>query len=254
MRKIRNSLALLCRPGLKKNESSQAGNADGEGRPGLTGITAAAPILFDVLQVLPNSGWFETPFDDLAPIKVCNKSGFRASLYCEEVLELQMPKNSVKSKPCMYHEQLNLDKNENFQVNANCYPLEKIKFKNWFSVSPIMEYYYATSNPNYKKKPPFLNGCGPDLTIPIEFLYPKKNETILLPKNLGNKKTEVIFKLSHQREGSEVFWYLDDTFIGSTQEIHELVFNTMPGVFELTVVDDQGYRIQQKVLIQMASN
>ncbi|MDN6310836.1 MAG: penicillin-binding protein 1C, partial [Psychroflexus sp.] len=33
-----------------------AGNADGEGRPGLTGIQAAAPILFDVLNSLPKSG------------------------------------------------------------------------------------------------------------------------------------------------------------------------------------------------------
>lgn len=164
-----------------------------------------------------------------------------------------MPKNGVKSKPCIYHEQLNLDENENFQVNANCYPLEKIKFKNWFSVSPIVEYYYAASNPNYKKKPPFLNGCGTDLMIPMEFLYPKKNETILLPKNLGNKKTEVIFKLTHQSKESEVFWYLNDTFISSTKEIHELIFKVKPGIYQLTAVDNQGNRIQQEVLIQMAS-
>src|SRR5690606_9881069 len=33
-----------------------AGNASGEGRPGLTGILAAAPVLFDVLKTLPHSG------------------------------------------------------------------------------------------------------------------------------------------------------------------------------------------------------
>ena len=31
------------------------GNADGEGRPGLVGVQAAAPILFDVFHLLPNS-------------------------------------------------------------------------------------------------------------------------------------------------------------------------------------------------------
>ena len=34
------------------------GNADGEGRPGLVGVQTAAPILFDVFDVLPNSDWF----------------------------------------------------------------------------------------------------------------------------------------------------------------------------------------------------
>ena len=29
-----------------------AGNADGEGRPGLTGISAAAPILFDLVNLM----------------------------------------------------------------------------------------------------------------------------------------------------------------------------------------------------------
>ena len=38
------------------------GNADGEGRPGITGVEAAAPILFDVLNLLPNASWFETPY------------------------------------------------------------------------------------------------------------------------------------------------------------------------------------------------
>lgn len=231
-----------------------AGNADGEGRPGLTGITAAAPILFDVLQTLPKSGWFETPFDDLTPLKVCGKSGYRAGLYCEEALEIQAPKNGVQSKTCSYHQQLNLNESESFQVHADCYPLEKIKFKNWFTVPPIVEYYYSVSNPNYKREPAFLNGCSTDKRMAMEFLYPKKNETILLPKTLGNKKTDVILKLAHQRRESEVFWYLGDVFIGNTKEIHELVFNTLPGSYELTAVDDQGNRIQQEVLIQMASN
>jgi penicillin-binding protein 1C len=43
-----------------------AGNADGEGRPGLTGITAAAPILFDVFGLLPQkSSWFAEPFKEI---------------------------------------------------------------------------------------------------------------------------------------------------------------------------------------------
>ncbi len=35
------------------------GNADGEGRPGLTGVTAAAPLLFDLVNLMGNRDWFQ---------------------------------------------------------------------------------------------------------------------------------------------------------------------------------------------------
>src|SRR3546814_8542069 len=40
------------------------GNDDGEGRPGLTGINTAAPILIDLFDLLPSSGWFTPPLAD----------------------------------------------------------------------------------------------------------------------------------------------------------------------------------------------
>ena len=57
-----------------------AGNADGEGRPGLIGLYAAAPILFDLFDMIhtPNT-WFDEPFDDMEQVTICKKSGHRAS-------------------------------------------------------------------------------------------------------------------------------------------------------------------------------
>jgi len=52
------------------------GNADGEGRPGLTGISAAAPILFEIFGSLPKSQWFKMPVSDLKQVDVCAQSGF----------------------------------------------------------------------------------------------------------------------------------------------------------------------------------
>ena len=37
------------------------GNADGEGRPGMTGLNAAAPLLFQTFDLLPESPWFIKP-------------------------------------------------------------------------------------------------------------------------------------------------------------------------------------------------
>ena len=230
-----------------------AGNADGEGRPGLTGIEAAAPILFDVLDVLPHSGWFQEPFDELKTMTICKESGSIASVFCENTEKQLLPKNGLKSKPCPYHQQHFFNVAGTFRVNSSCYPLEDMVSKTWFVLPPVMEYYYASSNPNYKILPPYLNACYSEESQRMAFIYPKPNEDILIPKDLGNRTSEVIFKLAHQQPESTVHWYLDDTYLGTTASFHELIRETQIGDYRLTVVDDKGNRIQQKLEVQMAS-
>lgn len=229
------------------------GNADGEGRPGLTGITAAAPILFDMLDVLPKSELFKEPFDDLVVLETCKKSGYIASSFCDEIEKKRQPINGTKTQQCPYHHQIVLDKSEQYRVNSACYPLENMSYKNWFSLPTGIEYYYATSNTNYKSLPPYLNGCSTLENQLMEFIYPKKNETVLLPRDLGNNSSETIFKLAHQRPETPIHWYLDETYIGSTTDIHELIYTAKPGQYLLTAVDENGNRVQQMLRLQMAS-
>ncbi|HMI05942.1 MAG TPA: penicillin-binding protein 1C, partial [Flavobacterium sp.] len=58
------------------------GNATGEGRPTLTGVSSAAPILFDVFNLLPRKKWFATPLNDLEEVEVCRLSGYLAKDDC----------------------------------------------------------------------------------------------------------------------------------------------------------------------------
>jgi penicillin-binding protein 1C len=58
------------------------GNADGEGRPGLTGTETAAPILFDIFSQLPGNSWFEQPRSEMLEMSICTESGLRATELC----------------------------------------------------------------------------------------------------------------------------------------------------------------------------
>ena len=231
-----------------------AGNADGEGRPGLTGIQAAAPILFDVLSQLPNDGsWFSEPFDDLIEAEVCSKSGFLASDFCAEKTTEWIPKNGIKTKSCNFHKRVFLDQTESFRVNSSCYPLEQMKPKNWFSLPPIWEYYYAPQHPEYKPLPSFEEGCLQEGEQLMEFIYPKKKEVIILPKDFDENLNEVIFKLAHRQPETNVYWYLDSKFIGTTETFHELSVSIQPGEYLLTATDQEGNEVKQKVEIVVAS-
>ncbi len=230
-----------------------AGNADGEGRPGLTGITAAAPLLFDVLDALPQSGWFQEPFDDLLEVDICSQSGFRASVFCDDVKKEYVPTQGTRRGPCPFHQQLFLDASESYRVNSECYPLENMVARNWFVLPPTIEYYYALSNPNYKQLPPYMDNCSEMNNQLMEFIYPKANEAVLLPKDLGIRSQDIVLKLAHQQNNAIVYWYLDDTYIGKTENFHELLLGIEPGEYVLTAVDNSGNRIQQEVQVRRAS-
>ncbi|MCL6267791.1 penicillin-binding protein 1C [Flagellimonas myxillae] len=229
------------------------GNADGEGRPGLTGITAAAPLFFEVLGQLPPSGWFLEPYDDLAALETCKDSGFVASVYCSEVEETLLPEQGERTAVCPYHQRIFLDANATYRVNSSCYPLKDIVPKNWFKLPPIVEYFYANTNPNYEPLPPYLEGCQGGELAKMEFIHPRSNEEILLPKDFGSIAQEVIFKLAHQQKDSTVHWYLDETYVSSTSDFHEIVLPLGEGSYLLTAVDHTGNRIQQNVKVKIAS-
>ncbi len=231
-----------------------AGNADGEGRPGLIGISAAAPILFDVLSNLPHSGWFHEPYDDLTALEICKESGHRASIFCDATQIQQLPTNGIKSPTCPYHHQISMDAQETYRVNSACYPLEEMIQKSWFSLPTVVEYYYADANPNYKTLPPFLAGCIGEEHQMMEFIHPKLNEEILIPKDIGVTAKEVVFKLAHQQPESTVHWYLDATYISTTTDFHELALPMQPGNYTLTTLDNEGNRIHRGITVKMASN
>lgn len=216
------------------------GNADGEGRPGLVGVQTAAPILFDVFDLLPNTDWFSKPFDEMQKVDICEKSGYRASPNCDDVEQQFIQLSGLKTAPCPYHVLVHLDRNQQFQVNSSCEDINAIVHKSWFVLPPLMEYYYKAKNPFYNSLPRFREDCLGENAISMQFIYPKDNNTIFLPKDFDGRTNNLILKIAHSKPETIVFWYLDDTFLGTTKDIHEFAMQPKPGKYLLTVVDEFG--------------
>ena len=117
------------------------GNADGEGRPGLTGVSAAAPVLFDLLGLVDHNQWFEQPLAEMSPAGICRESGYRASVDCQNVDTVMIPYECLITLPCPYHRIIQLDSLERYRVNASCYPVSGMEIRSWFILPPAMEYY-----------------------------------------------------------------------------------------------------------------
>ena len=185
-----------------------AGNADGEGRPGLTGVSAAAPILFDLVSIMGTGPWFTTPYDDITMIRVCSKSGFRAGPDCTETIEVPACINGLRSEACPYHQIIHLNKSETLQVTTDCSSPDDIKNISWFVLPPAMEYFYKQKHPGYKILPPFAPGCKTARNIPVmEFIYPTSGIKIFIPRDQTGMQTRVIPEIVHRNPSKKVFWH-----------------------------------------------
>ncbi len=225
------------------------GNADGEGRPGLVGVQTAAPILFEVFDLLPNSDWFSKPFDEMQEASICAKSGYRASSICDEISPKYIQVSGLKTQACPYHVLAHVDSMESFQVNASCENLSDITHKPWFVLPPLMAYYYKTKNPFYKPLPKLRLDCMGDTQIAMDFIYPKDSNTIFLPKDFDGNTNDLILKIAHSKPESSVYWYVDETYMGMTKDIHELAILPKTGEHLITIVDEFGNERKRLITI-----
>lgn len=225
------------------------GNATGEGRPGIVGVKAAAPILFDIYNLLPNTSWFKEPFKDLKEINICKESGFRLSKNCPNSKVIQLNKRAMDTPICSYHKLIHLNKEKTHQVNSDCYPIYEMKKESWFVLPGLMEHFYKTSHANYETVPPFHSACSEtDNSNIMKLIYPKILSRIHIPTNINGELQKLCFEATHRDKEGVIFWHIDEEFVGSTQSIHQLNIQPSIGKHTLKLVDKNGNIFKQKFI------
>jgi penicillin-binding protein 1C len=225
-----------------------AGNADGEGRPGLSGISSAAPLLFDIIRLLPLSeSWFARPEEGMTLVEVCSASGYRAGPDCTERRGEWVPEAGLRSDACPYHTPVSLDSTGRYRVNSSCATPGEMVTRSWFILPPAMEYYYRMRNPSYRTLPPFRQGCADDMKVPaMEFIYPPHNAHIFIPRSLQGKPMSMVPEIAHRRRNAVIYWHLDDQYIGMTKYLHQTEIRVGEGEHLITAVDDEGTTISRR--------
>ncbi len=226
------------------------GNADGEGRPKLTGLNYAAPVLFDVFTLLPNSSWFDTPYDDLRKVTTCSKSGFLASTICPKTTASIVPALSTKVESCKFHQVIHLDTNEAYQVDASCWDTNQMIHKPWFILPTLQAHYYKNYHSNYKIPPAFHHSCSNETINPLAFIFPKENSDVYLPKGFSGNTNELILKIAHSIPKTKIHWYINNIYITTTQQFHEIPIHPKPGKHIITVIDEHGNNLTRNITIK----
>lgn len=224
------------------------GNASGEGRPSLTGVSSAAPVLFDVFNLLPRQRWFVTPYNDLEEAEVCQLSGHLAGQYCPTVKQW-IPHTGRKTAVCPYHRLVHLDASGQYQVNSSCESVDNIITKPWFVLPPVMEWYYRSLHMYYISLPPYREDCRGTSGNYMDFIYPKEDGKIYLTKDFNGVVQPFVLKTAHTRPDAKLFWYLGNKYLGETQTFHEMPVKAASGKYYITVTDEKGNEIKRKIEI-----
>ena len=186
-----------------------AGNAQGAGVPGLTGARAAGPVMFDILNLLPESrGWFTEPTEGVVA-NVCPDSGYLAGPDCPEAEPVLLPPAALDSEPCPYHS------------------------GGVFALPPTMEWYYRPHHPEYGAPRKVQDSV-------MEFIYPSSGSTLTFPPQLSGEAPGAVFRLAHRNPSTTIWWHLDGSYVGETTLIHDLRLAPEKGSHVLTVVDEDG--------------
>lgn len=218
------------------------GNADGEGRPGVIGLQAAAPVLFDVLRMLDDdSPWWLPPYDALVEKQVCAESGWLASESCTGVDTGFIVAGHQSTDICGYHISLYTDALGQFRYDPNCHA-EETELKNYFVVPTLAENYYKRYNPSYEVVPPLHPDCVGEFksSEDLAMIYPRNGSKIYVPFEWDKKKSRAVFSAVHRSDTAQVYWHMDKQYIGKTKEFHRMEIDPSPGVHQLVLQDEYG--------------
>ncbi len=225
------------------------GNSSGEGRPELTGASYAGSVLFDVFSILKSPSWFKRPDQDMQVAEICAKSGFLAGPHCP-VSTAWVAQRGLESDVCPYHQWIQMDPTGQFRVHSKCESIENMQARTWFTLPPLMEWYYKKKNADYVALPPFREDCLSASEQVLAFIYPKNNALIFRARALDGSLQPIVCKVAHRDPEAEIFWYLDKLFLGSTQRFHEFPITIPEGKHRITVVDQHGNDVSCSIVVE----
>jgi penicillin-binding protein 1C len=219
------------------------GNATGEGRAGLTGALAAAPLLFEMFQRLPNDAWIATPRWDLKNVHVCRNDGYLVNGDCEESVDT-VPRTARVELRSPNNRLVHLDRSERYRVDSSCETIDSMRHRSWFVLPPAQEFFYRRMHANYQPLPKVRRDCLTANAMPrdrlIDFIYPAVGTKVYIPMEFGAKQGRAIFEAVHREPEAKLYWHIDNQYLGATQHFHQMEILLAPGAHNVTVVDEHG--------------
>ncbi len=218
-----------------------AGNFSGEGSPELSGVGVAAPILFDVFNVIDDVStydWYKRP-PGVDRILVCDETGLTPNTFCTSTVLDQVIKGVTIPRICQHLKPalIALDSSETYCMTC-VKDAEEYKEALFPNHTAEMLDYFKTEKITYTKAPDHYKFC--------ERVFPDQGLEIVSPVDRleyfvdASDEKQIQLKAQSPSNASKYFWYINDVFYKSVSRNEEVYFTPTEGKIKISCSDDRG--------------
>ena len=108
--------------------------------------------------------------------------------------------------------------------------------RSYFILPPVHKYYYKQVNADYVEPPADMSGNQ----INMKFIYPSDGAVVSIPRQMDGSPGSLTCKVACSTPGEQLFWHLDNHFVGTTTDLHQVQIAPEAGVHKLTVYDSRS--------------
>jgi penicillin-binding protein 1C len=232
------------------------GNFSGEGNPAFVGVQAAAPLFFQIVdsmqaQVRDLPDLPLTPPRTVKRVSVCAVSGQLPSANCPHQKPTWFLPGRSPIDVCQIHRQVVIDDRTGKRA---CAPYRGPTHTEVFEVWPsdMLALFTQAGLPRTQVPPPAA-GCAEGDAAPgvaPRITSPMRGVTYTLQHA---KATESIpLRATTDGDAHEVFWFVDETFVGKARSGAPLFWTARPGTYVVRAVDDRSRSDARELKVEWA--
>lgn len=221
-----------------------SGDFTGRGNASLLGGASSGPLLFMLFNEFTDRNrpmWFEEPSADLAEVRLCASSGYRAIDCCPETYIGSHPRCSETVATCPFHRKFLVSRRTGRGVCSRCWNFSDTAWVTAEIYTPALSGFFFSHGKKCDAVPRH-NPCCPAVRqeAAVEILYPPPGVRVFVPRDAAGEYEKVVLRAAYVSKDARLLWYLDDRLIGQTKGTHEQAVDLKTGYHELFVQDEEG--------------
>jgi penicillin-binding protein 1C len=232
------------------------GNFDGKRNSAFIGRTAAAPLLFQMIDGLRatrpsrSQPHLPAPGLNLKRVEFCSVSGQLPTAFCPHRTESWFVPGISPIANCDVHREVLVDATTSLRVaqDDGTRVLKREVYEFW--PSDLLALFERAGVPR-KLPPPFLptmdnellarGGHAPKINLPAYEMTLSQSSATYAGIPLRAETESGVRKL---------YWFADKTFLGTCEAHQVLCWKPAPGVYQLTALDDHGRSASRSVTLR----
>jgi penicillin-binding protein 1C len=233
------------------------GNFDGRPNGAFVGRAAAAPLFFQIVDSV-RASWPEEPIAhlplrgaNLKRVSFCSVSGNIPGPHCRETVEGWFIPGVSPIKICDVHREVVIDVATGLRL-GNDDGLHEVRREVYeFWPSELLALFQRAGLPR-RSPPPFLDGVNQDHFVqsgkPPQIISPAAGQSF----EIVRATSDAAIPLRAKTDGDvrELYWFANKVFLGRCRAAELLSWQSKPGQYALTAIDDHGRAVSATVVVR----